>query len=106
MSHLLKSPQNYTLFSLEKVGHRALQTEHPRQPNNAAEARDEESFQVEVAPLQSVYIGDDQIFIFRRIMINQKIFRQGFILKIDKKWANTNCSTTPLVWIRESEWLF
>ncbi|MCK5419831.1 MAG: hypothetical protein KAI93_15015, partial [Desulfobacterales bacterium] len=48
----------------------------------AAEGQDEESFQVEVAPLQSVFVGDDQIFIFRRIMINQKIFRQGFILKI------------------------
>ena len=48
----------------------------------APEAREEESFQVEVAPLQSVFIGDDQIFIFRRIMINQKIFRQGFILKV------------------------
>ncbi|MGD8883233.1 MAG: ATP-binding protein [Desulfobacterales bacterium] len=52
-------------------------------PREAApEAWDEESFQVEVAPLQSVFIGDDQIFIFRRIMINQKIFRQGFILKV------------------------
>ena len=49
---------------------------------DAAEARDEESFQVEVAPLQSVLISADQIFIFRRIMINQKIYRQGFILKV------------------------
>jgi signal transduction histidine kinase len=48
----------------------------------AAELRDEENFQVEVAPLQSVLIADDQMFIFRRIMINQKIYRQGFILKI------------------------
>ena len=48
----------------------------------AAETRDEENFQVEVAPLQSVLIGSDQMFIFRRIMINQKIYRQGFILKI------------------------
>ncbi|MGW8301891.1 MAG: sensor histidine kinase, partial [Desulfobacterales bacterium] len=48
----------------------------------AAETRDEENFQVEVAPLQSVLIGTDQMFIFRRIMINQKIYRQGFILKI------------------------
>ena len=47
-----------------------------------SEARDEDSFQVEVAPLQSVFVGNDQIFIFRRIMINQKIYRQGFILKI------------------------
>ena len=41
-----------------------------------------ESFQVEVAPLQSVFINDDQIFIFRRIMINNQIYRQGFILLI------------------------
>jgi len=52
-------------------------------PREAApEGWDEESFQVEVAPLQSVFIGDDQVFIFRRIMINQKIYRQGFILKV------------------------
>jgi signal transduction histidine kinase len=49
---------------------------------SAAEAQDEKSFQVEVAPLQSVFIDNDQIFVFRRIMINQKIYRQGFILKI------------------------
>ena len=48
----------------------------------AAETRDIESFQVEVAPLQSVLIGADQMFIFRRIMIDHKIYRQGFILKL------------------------
>jgi signal transduction histidine kinase len=37
-------------------------------------------FQVEVAPFQSVSIKDDQIYIFRRIAINNQIFRQGFIL--------------------------
>jgi len=42
----------------------------------------EDSFQVEVAPLQSVFVRNDQIYIFRRIMINQKIYRQGFILKV------------------------
>ena len=48
----------------------------------ASEIRAEDSFQVEVAPLQSVFVAADQIFIFRRIMINQKIYRQGFILKV------------------------
>ena len=48
----------------------------------ASEIRTEDSFQVEVAPLQSVFVGSEQIFIFRRIMINQKIYRQGFILKV------------------------
>jgi signal transduction histidine kinase len=46
--------------------------------------QDEESFQVEVAPLQSVFIGNDQIYVFRRIMINQEIYRQGFILTAPK----------------------
>jgi signal transduction histidine kinase len=47
-----------------------------------SETRAEDSFQVEVAPLQSVFVGSDQIFIFRRIMIDQKIYRQGFILQV------------------------
>jgi signal transduction histidine kinase len=48
----------------------------------AVESRDEENFQVEVAPLQSVLIDTDEMFIFRRIMINRKIYRQGFVLKL------------------------
>ncbi len=60
----------------------AEETEAVETGEAAAETRDEENFQVEVAPLQSVLIDTDQIFIFRRIMINQKIYRQGFILKV------------------------
>jgi signal transduction histidine kinase len=40
-------------------------------------------FQVEVAPLQAVFLNDAQIFIFRRIMINNQIYRQGFVLAVD-----------------------
>jgi signal transduction histidine kinase len=47
----------------------------------AIEDMEKDSFQVEVAPLQSVFIDDDQVFVFRRIMINKQIYRQGFILK-------------------------
>jgi len=39
-------------------------------------------FEVEVAPLQSISIGDGQFFIFRRVAINNQIFRQGFVLKV------------------------
>jgi signal transduction histidine kinase len=53
------------------------------QPSADTGEMEPESFQVEVAPLQSVFINDNQIFIFRRIMINNQIFRQGFILKIN-----------------------
>ena len=41
------------------------------------------AFQVEVAPLQSVYIRDSRFFVFRRIVINNQIYRQGFLLEID-----------------------
>ncbi|MBE9544867.1 MAG: HAMP domain-containing histidine kinase [Proteobacteria bacterium] len=47
------------------------------------DADESESFQVEVAPLQAVFLNDAQIFIFRRIMINQQIYRQGFVLKVN-----------------------
>ena len=40
-------------------------------------------FQVEVAPLQSVFIDADRFFIFRRIVIDERIYRQGFILEVD-----------------------
>ena len=51
-------------------------------PAPGTDSLDTGTFQVEVAPLQSVLIDPEQVFIFRRIMINQKIYRQGFILQI------------------------
>lgn len=53
-------------------------------------------FQVEVAPFQSIALQDDSVFVFRRIVINNQIYRQGFILLIepllqhltDKHFAN------------------
>jgi signal transduction histidine kinase len=48
----------------------------------APQAQFADSFQVEVAPLQSVFIDDDRIFVFRRIMINKQIYRQGFVLRL------------------------
>jgi len=41
-------------------------------------------FQVEVAPMQSVFINNRQVFIFRRIAINNQIYRQGFLLLVDE----------------------
>ena len=54
-------------------------------PSPAADTDEEEAtgFQVEVAPLRAVFLNDAQIFIFRRIMINNQIYRQGFVLGVD-----------------------
>ena len=54
-------------------------------PSPAADTDEAEAagFQVEVAPLRAVFLNDAQIFIFRRIMINNQIYRQGFVLGVD-----------------------
>ncbi len=43
---------------------------------------DASRFQVEVAPLQTVAIDADRVYIFRRIGINGEIYRQGFVLRL------------------------
>jgi signal transduction histidine kinase len=53
-------------------------------PPAPAVSLDSQKLQVEVAPLQAVFINDRQIFIFRRIVINNQIFRQGFVLLVDE----------------------
>jgi signal transduction histidine kinase len=51
-------------------------TEQPKEGS-----ADPNRFQVEVAPLQSVQIDDDRFFIFRRIAVNNQIYRQGFVVQ-------------------------
>jgi signal transduction histidine kinase len=53
----------------------------PASPASVTEASD---YRVEVAPLRAVFLTDSQIFIFRRIMIDNQIYRQGFVLKVDQ----------------------
>jgi len=53
----------------------------PASPVSVPEASD---YRVEVAPLRAVFLTDSQIFIFRRIMIDNQIYRQGFVLKVDQ----------------------
>ncbi len=57
------------------------------------------NYQVEVAPLQAVFLGDDRIFMFRRIMINNQIYRQGFVLQVNaflNHLAQTHFLTQPM----------
>jgi signal transduction histidine kinase len=47
-------------------------------------ARDESAgIRVEVAPFQSVLIDEARVFVFRRIVINGQIYRQGLVLQVD-----------------------
>jgi signal transduction histidine kinase len=56
----------------------------PTRPSALAPLLDSQKLQVEVDPLQAVFINERQIFIFRRIVINNQIFRQGFVLLVDE----------------------
>ena len=49
---------------------------------NAAPAAGAYAFQAEVAPFQSLLISPGKFFVFRRIAINNQIFRQGFVLQV------------------------
>jgi signal transduction histidine kinase len=40
-------------------------------------------FQAEVAPFQAVFLNDGSVFVFRRILINDRMYRQGFVLHLD-----------------------
>ena len=53
-------------------------------PSFPALSLDSQKLQVEVDPLQAVFINEGQIFIFRRIVINNQIFRQGFVLLVNE----------------------
>ncbi len=60
----------------------------PTRPSAPAPLLDSPKLQVEVDPLQAVFINDRQIFIFRRIVINNQIFRQGFVLLVNEFLAH------------------
>ncbi|WP_054030695.1 sensor histidine kinase [Desulfatitalea tepidiphila] len=51
-----------------------------RSPESSIPPSDPQRFQVEVAPMQSLFIDSDRVFIFRRVAVNDQILRQGFVL--------------------------
>ena len=78
-----------------------------QQPAASASARAVDSvapgasvgFQVEVAPFQSVFVTDGRVFVFRRILINGQMYRQGFVLQLDlflSHLARTYFSSQPM----------
>ena len=46
------------------------------------------TLQVEITPLQSVFLNNEYIFIFRRIGINDQIYRQGFVIQTQEFMKN------------------
>jgi signal transduction histidine kinase len=41
-----------------------------------------ETLKVEVTPFQTLFIDDQQVFVFRRIIEGNQVFRQGFVLEL------------------------
>ncbi len=57
------------------------------------------SFQAAVAPLQSVFIDENLLFLFRRVAINNLIYRQGAVIGIEaflRYLAETSFSGQPM----------
>ena len=49
---------------------------------------DDATFRVEVDPMQSVFISDNKVILFRRIVIDNRIYRQGFVILAKKLLAH------------------
>ena len=84
LTGLLRSKRDYE--EDDEVGKGEAETEGWSGENLEEEAaadadRPGPRFQVEVDPLQSVDIDRDRIFIFRRIIIDNEVYRQGFVIQ-------------------------
>jgi len=80
-------------------GYRQEEAESDIAPAPALDPDPAADYQVEVAPLQAVFLSDVRVFIFRRIMINNQIYRQGFVLQVNpflKHLAQTHFLTQPM----------
>jgi signal transduction histidine kinase len=55
----------------------------PSRPAASPREGEVREYQAEVAPFQSVFIDDGRVFTFRRILIDSRIYRQGFVLQLD-----------------------
>lgn len=63
----------------------AAASARPALPSREA---DTQEVQAEVAPFQSVFIDEGRVFIFRRILIDDRMYRQGFMLELDAFFAD------------------
>jgi signal transduction histidine kinase len=83
----------------QALGFRLEEAESDIAPASDSDTDPAENYQVEVAPLQAVFLTDARIFIFRRIMINSQIYRQGFVLRVSEflnHLAQTYFLTQPM----------
>ncbi len=84
------SPEVYSERSSERAGRDSWEgipslgkTENAPQPRDRfpwPEPAIGRKLQAEVAPIQSVFIDPEKIFIFRRVMIGNQIYRQGLVI--------------------------
>ncbi len=82
--HLFNSSENDTIAEM---------------PAPAMQDSSANKFQVEVAPFQSIALQDNNVFVFRRIVINNQIYRQGFVLLIEpllQHLTNKHFANQPL----------
>ena len=54
-----------------------------RRPPGAAVVDGAPMVQAEVAPFQSVFLDRHRVFVFRRVVIDGRMYRQGFVLRLD-----------------------
>ncbi|MEN6441721.1 MAG: HAMP domain-containing sensor histidine kinase [Syntrophobacter sp.] len=66
---------------------RAAASELPRRPGTAGTAvqlSPGDGLRVEIDPLQSVHIDQDQVLMFRRIVAGNQVYRQGMVIQVEE----------------------
>jgi signal transduction histidine kinase len=68
----------------QKKAERSLGLSSMAKENNKLEKieQPQATYEIEIAPMQSLIINRDTIFVFRRIVLNNQVYRQGFIIKL------------------------
>ena len=69
-------------FDADMAGGASVQPMDEETPPEGGPALDPRLFRVEVDPMQAIFLDDDKIFIYRRIVIHDKVYRQGAVLVV------------------------
>jgi len=67
--------------------------------SSAREADPPPTLQVEVDPLQSMFVAPDLVYVFRRIVLDSEVYRQGFVVNVPAfldYLARTHFSDQPM----------
>lgn len=83
---LHETPEGGMTYEYDSARQRIVQEEDlpPEPADTTTETQGTEGVEVEMDPMQSMALGDGLVYVFRRIMVNNQVFRQGVVIDVQK----------------------